>query len=93
MGSELSSRSGSESVGQRKKRLKQTRSLGLDLDEGIDEQDDVNKTHQSQPNLHITSHKSDPGHKESLLHGQQILSKLSKVSTCHYSPMTLIILV
>ena len=83
LGSELSSRSNSASasVGQIKKRsLKQTWSLGHVLDEA--EPNDLAKKHQSQPNLHITPHKSDPGHKESLLH-DQVLSKLtSKVSTC-----------
>ena len=85
LGSELSSRSNSASasVGQIKKRsLKQTWSLGHVLDEDVAEPNDLAKKHQSQPNLHITSHKSDPGHKESLLH-DQVLSKLtSKVSTC-----------
>ena len=80
LGSEFSSRSSSESVGQSKRRsLKQTRSLGLDL-EDVAESNDLPKKHQSQPNLHSTSHKSEPGHKESLL----VLSKLtSKVSTWH----------
>ena len=83
LGSEFSSRSSSESVGQSKRRsLKQTRSLGLDL-EDVAESNGLPKKHQSQPNLHSTSHKSEPGHKESLLH-DQVLSKLtSKVSTWH----------
>ena len=82
LGSEFSSRSSSASVGQGKKRpLKQTWSLGLVLDEGVDEPNDLSKKHQSQPNLYSTSYKSEPGHKESLLHGQQVLSKLNKVST------------
>ena len=82
LGSEFSSRSSSASVGQSKRRsLKQTRSLGLDL-EDVAESNDLPKKHQSQPNL-CTSHKSEPGHKESLLH-DQVLSKLtSKVSTWH----------
>ena len=81
LGSGCSSRSSSASVGQGKKRyLKQTWSLGLELDEGVADLNDVSK---SQPNLHSVSHKAEQGHKEGLLH-DQVFSKLtSKVSTCH----------
>ena len=88
LGSELNSRANSESVGQGKKRsIEKTRSLGLVLDEDVAGPNDLRKKHQSQPNLYSTSYKSEPGHKENLLQGQQVLSKLSKVSTCllsHY---------
>ena len=83
LGSELNSRTSSESVGPGKKRsIEKTRSLGVVLDEDVAEPNDLSKKHQSQPNLYSTSYKSEPGHKESLLPGQQVLSKLSnKVST------------